>query len=51
MGADIPVAEKEKAVDEIIDLLELGTYANMIVGHESLNEGVPYLDIMWRARR
>lgn len=41
MGADVPPAEKERAVDEILDLLELTSFADMIVGDEAADTGLP----------
>jgi hypothetical protein len=39
MGADVSPEEKAKQVESIIDLLELRSFANMIVGEEAAGEG------------
>lgn len=41
MGADVPHKEKARAVEEIIELLELQSFADMIVGREEIDEGLP----------
>lgn len=40
MGADVPPQDKAREVESILDLLELRSFADMIVGQEAIGEGV-----------